>query len=343
MPQNPESQPAPDSSLDEAPGSFFESRWFSLLLLLLTFLTTSVVGARLDHLYTHHLPMYPPLGDANYIKFFPVVWLWHNPWELLRGIPFSVALMTILLAHEMGHYLACRRYGVAATLPYFIPAPTLIGTMGAFIQIRSPFPSRRALFHIGIAGPIAGFLVALPVAFAGLALSLPVAEMPPSDVVLGFPLAMQGWHLFLHHFGWQIVPAGNLVLHPLAVAGWTGFFATALNLLPMGQLDGGHIVYALSARAHWLVSRLTVVALLPMAWFGYMGWLIWAVALAIFGLKHPFVAPDDSLGRREWALAAFALLMLVLCFVPAVFDQSSLQDFFRDPQLVDWWHHLIRH
>ena len=240
--------------------------------------------------------------------------------------------MLILLAHEMGHYLCCRYYGVYATLPFFIPAPTLIGTLGAFIRIRSPIRSRTALFDIGIAGPIAGFLVALAVlAFAmphSKVITIPSAS---SDIQLGYPLVFR--------VIWAIIPTTTLhssrALHsvyfpPTVIAAWVGMFATALNLLPGGQLDGGHIVFALAPRAHRIVSRLTILALIPMAIYFWLGWMVWAVLLRISGMRHPMVADWPGIsGARRW-LAVFALLMLVLTLTPAPFAHSSLMHVLRE-------------
>src|SRR5438309_11697624 len=183
---------------------------------------------------------------------FPLAWILHHPSNLLLGIPFSATLMLILFAHEMGHYLYCRYYGVYATLPFFVPFPSLIGTLGAFIRIKSPIPSRAALFDIGIAGPIAGFIPACAALLVGISLSHPIAVPAASEIQLGFPLA---FHLAarLLRIG---VPLSALSLHPIAAAAWVGMFATALNLLPGGQLDGGHIVFSISPRLHRWISML---------------------------------------------------------------------------------------
>src|SRR5689334_4283374 len=226
--------------------------WLHALLLILTLFTTLVVGARLQYNFANNLPAFT-LGDST-IPFFQLGWILQQPSRLLLGIPFAGTLMIILLAHEMGHFLYCVRYGVNATLPFFIPAPTLIGTLGAFIRIKSAIRSREALFDIGIAGPIAGFVVATLVLVCSLFLSKPMpATAGSSDVQFGMPLIfhLMYWLVALVHGpgAWQ-VPLGRLSLHPTAIAAWVGMFATALNLLPGGQLDGGHIVYAVWPRLH---------------------------------------------------------------------------------------------
>jgi len=241
--------------------------------------------------------------------------------------------MLILLAHEMGHYLCCRYYGVNATLPFFIPAPTLIGTLGAFIRIRSPIRSRAALFDIGIAGPIAGFVVAVTVLIFALPLSKVMSPgMAGSDIQLGYPL--------IFRLAWYVLPLAQLkanssalhsiYFHPCAIAAWVGMFATALNLLPGGQLDGGHIVFSLAPRAHKTVSRLTILALIPMALYFWAGWLIWAILLRISGMRHPMVAEWPGVtGVRRW-IAGFGLVMLILTLAPAPFGHSSLLQVFRE-------------
>ncbi len=306
--------------------------WLHIVLLLVTVFTTLVVGSRMEFNFQHNQPAFS-LNDDD-VPFVPLHWILAQPSRLLLGVPFSSTLMLILLAHEMGHYLCCRYYGVNATLPFFIPAPTLIGTLGAFIRIRSPIRSRAALFDIGIAGPIAGFIVALTVLLFAMPLSKVMSPgMASPDIELGYPL--------IFRLVWFVLPLAQLkagstsalhsiYFHPTAIAAWVGMFATALNLLPGGQLDGGHIVFSLAPRAHKTVSRLTILALIPMALYFWAGWLLWAILLRISGMRHPMVAewPGVSRGRR-W-IAGFGLVMLVLTFAPAPFAHSSLLQVFRE-------------
>ncbi len=297
--------------------------WLHLLLLLLTLLTTTIVGAQLQANFEHNVPVLRP--GNTYLPLFPFEWLLSDPHAVLRGIPFSLTLMLILLAHEMGHYIYARRYHVSATLPFFIPAPTLIGTLGAFIRIKSFIPSRQALFDIGIAGPIAGFVFAVPAMLAGLLLSRPGVPLKQDDIVLGFPAIFDLGRALLSHAAKPLSHSlASLNPHPIAIAAWVGMFATALNLLPGGQLDGGHIVYAVFPRAHKRVSILTILALVPFAFFGWVGWLLWAAILGITGLRHPNVPTTPGLSRGRRRLACFALLMLLLTMVPAPFPGSSL-------------------
>jgi len=312
--------------------------WLHILLLLLTFFTTLVVGA---HLEWNFLQGFPPFAlDDGF--FFPGIWALRSG-HLLLGIPFSLTLMLILLAHEMGHYLYCVKYRVSATLPYFIPFPTLFGTMGAFIRIRSPLRSRNILFDIGIAGPIAGFAVALAALIFSLGLSrvAPFGAATP-DIQLGYPLVFTLVRKLLmvsgHGRGIVGIPLDRLYLHPVAIAAWVGMFATSLNLLPGGQLDGGHIIFAVSPRAHKRISNATILALIPMAFFFWTGWLIWAVLLRLSGMRHPGVSewPETTTGRRYLAIAG--LLMLVLTFAPApVGPQSALDSVRSGLDLVRHW------
>jgi membrane-associated protease RseP (regulator of RpoE activity) len=246
-------------------------------------------------------------------------WVLHQPTLLLLGVPFSAALLLILLCHEMGHYLYCRRYRVWATLPFFIPFPSLAGTMGAFIRIRSAIRSRAALFDIGIAGPIAGFVPALAVLFLGLALSKPAPVIIP-DIEFGHPFifrVVQHILAILTHAPVHLLPLDRVYLHPIAVAAWVGMFATSLNLLPGGQLDGGHIIYAVFPRAHRFITVLTVGVLLPLG-LNFRGWWIWAALLLATGWQHPPVPRWPPLdGKRRWlALWALVLFLLTVTAIP---------------------------
>ena len=280
--------------------------WIHIVLLLATFLSTTMVGSRIAFNFEHRQPAFcmsdgcPPLFALSALR---------HPSELLPGLPFSLTLMFILLAHEMGHYLYARHYRVYATLPYFVPFPSLIGTLGAFIRIKSPIPSRAALFDIGIAGPIAGFIPACIALLVGVARSRPglVSDIPRAQ--LGFPLIFGLAARLLRVPG----PVSGLCLHPIAVAAWVGLFATALNLLPGGQLDGGHILFSVWPRQHRLVSALTVLALVLLGYYFWSGWLLWAVILAMTS-RHPAVPAYPAVsGGRRW-VALFGVLMLFLTF-----------------------------
>jgi len=292
--------------------------WLHILLLLLTLATTLVVGARLEYNFLHNLPA---LDDTFAFPILHLGWIVHQPSQLLMGLPFSLTVMGILLAHEFGHFVFCERNGIYATLPYFIPAPFLspFGTFGAVIRIKSPIRSRRALFDVGIAGPIAGFVVALPVLLWGIALSkpMPLTALDPT-FEMGYPLIFHFFHHGLEFVTHNHVPLSGLYLHPVGVAAWIGMFATALNLLPGGQFDGGHILYAVAPRAHKTVTRITIGLLVVMGVFFWVGWLLWALILGVTGTRHPNVPkwPDIGAARLWLALAAIAMLALTLVFAP---------------------------
>jgi membrane-associated protease RseP (regulator of RpoE activity) len=290
------------------------------------------MGARMQNNFDHGQPALSAGDDS--LPFFPASWVYTHPARLLSGLPFMATLMLFFLAHEMGHYLYCRRYGVYATLPFFIPMLTPIGTMGAVILIRSRIRSRTALFDIGIAGPIAGFVVALAVLVISLGWSQPMrAGVGGSEYDLGFPLIFKLVHGLLGGMGLLHrtagLPLGRVLLHPMAIAAWVGMLATSLNLLPGGQLDGGHIIFSLAPRVHKFVSRLTILILLPMAYYLWTGWFVWAILLQVSSFRHPQVAewPRVS-GKRTW-LAFFALLMLAVTLTPAPIGSASLPDFVR--------------
>jgi membrane-associated protease RseP (regulator of RpoE activity) len=295
--------------------------WLHALLLLATIFTTLVVGSHFQYNFEQQRAALADEEDS-YVPLFPIDVVWHHPSRLLLGIPFSTSLMLILLAHEMGHYLTCLRYNVDATLPFFIPFPSLIGTMGAFIRIRSPIHSRRALFDIGIAGPIAGFVVACIVLAVALGFSrvAPVTAPPTEALFIHYPLIFSLAQRALTSLGLlhgtTALPLQTLLLHPMGFAAWGGMFATSLNLLPGGQLDGGHIVFSIAPRVHRTISRLTILCLIPMAVYLWAGWLIWAILLEISSFRHPQVAEFPKVSGSRLALAAFALLMLAVTLIP---------------------------
>jgi membrane-associated protease RseP (regulator of RpoE activity) len=248
---------------------------------------------------------------------------------LVHGLWYSLSIIAILGCHELGHYFACRYYLVDASRPYFLPMPFLLtGTLGAFIRIRAPIPGKRALFDIGIAGPIAGFLVAVPVLLVGMNLST-VVKIPADfrgDVFeLGEPLLFKAaeWLTFGN------IPDGYSVnMHPMAFAAWFGLLATALNLFPIGQLDGGHISYAVFGRRSTLVTMVMVPCLIGLS-FVSTSWVVWTVAtiamLMVFGPRHPRVIDEElQLDTNRLWLAAFALLMFILCFTPAPIQPAAL-------------------
>lgn len=291
-----------------------------LLLFLLTVITTLSVGSHLTQAYERSQPPYTE--DLNVLGVFGRAAL--EPSLLLQGWPFTVTLLGILLAHELGHYFACRYYSIRASYPYFLPFPNLIGTLGAFIRIESPIIHRRALFDVGIAGPLVGFVLAVPALALGVAYSKVIpGALEESAIIFGNPPLV--W--FFAQLFWPDVPLSHLLLHPVARAAWVALFATALNLLPVGQLDGGHIVYAVATHKHRIFSRLFLITLLIAGLFGirypetiWPGWLLFGGLLLLIGVRHPAVLdPGAPLDRRRLWVAALGLVVFVLCFTPVPF------------------------
>jgi len=281
----------------------------AISLFLLTLVTSLFAGTHFAAAYAHNQAA---SWDA-FLQTFRL--LYRNPTALLAGLPFAITLLTILLAHELGHYFACRRHHIHASYPFFIPAPTLIGTFGAFILIRSPIRSSRALFDVGASGPLVGFAVALPAMVYGVlhAKIVPsLASDSNADLIFGVPPVLRIIAAVIR----PNAHAADLVLHPVGRAAWVGLFATALNLLPVGQLDGGHILRSVSPQAHRFISLLLPIALVPLGLFLWNGWLIWAVIL--FSLRFFRMAPiydATPLDPNRRFLAVAALLVVVLCFM----------------------------
>ena len=301
--------PTPSSRLRREP------LWRYVVLFALTLLSTTQAGG------LHYASFTTAFSEQ--IPRIPIFSL------LLHGLWYSLSILAILGCHELGHYFACRYYRVDSSRPYFLPMPFLLtGTLGAFIRIRAPIPGKRALFDIGIAGPIAGVLVALPVLLIGMHLSS-VVKLPTSfrgEVFeLGEPLLFKAaeWLTF------GSIPDGYSVnMHPMAFAAWFGMLATALNLFPIGQLDGGHISYAVLGRRSTVVTMVMVPCLIGLS-FVSTSWIVWTVLtvgmLLLFGPRHPRVVDEEiPLDRSRLWLAAFALLMFVLCFTPAPIQPAAL-------------------
>jgi membrane-associated protease RseP (regulator of RpoE activity) len=244
---------------------------------------------------------------------------------LLAGLPFSLTLLAILATHESGHYLMCRWHRVNASLPYFLPAPPWLfplGTFGAFIRIRQRFPDRRALFDVGAAGPWAGAVVAV----AALVIGLRLSTIRPDVLAQGNVLEL-GDSLLTFWLTRLVLDAdpATVVLHPIAFAGWLGLLVTCLNLLPAGQLDGGHVLYAVFRNRTRLVPVLLVVVLLWLGWSGWPGWIVWALILTLMlGLGHPATLDDaEPLGRARAFGAFWSFVLFVLTFVPEPFKILS--------------------
>lgn len=317
-----DSSPAPHPDFAEigtgsvsgfAPHRTRERYWLYSLLFALTLGTTCMVGAAMQNDFERNVPF-----DLDHSL---ELWgyFWEHPAALLQGLPYSLTLLLILLAHEFGHYLAAAFHEVDSSLPYFLPSP-ILGTFGAFIRIRSPIFTRRALFDIGIAGPLAGFAFLLPALAVGIAFS---------KVIPG--IAHEG----SHHFGvpllqWllerAIFPGAastDLYLHPVARAAWVGMFATAMNLLPVGQLDGGHILYSFFPARHRAVSKALCILMLPLG-FLWPAWSVWAVILWWLGRRHPMIYDSTELGGARRKLGWLALAIFILCFTYQPFADGGL-------------------
>lgn len=301
--------PSDRFSVPRSPRKFRNRWWVHVTLFALTLLFTTAVGA------LHYLSYVSDFGRRPVELSFA---------SLADGLWYSLTLLGILGAHECGHYYFCRRYNVDASLPYFIPAPIpLTGTLGAVIRIREAFPSRTALFDIGVAGPIAGFIVLVPALLIGMRLSTLVAvPTGPSVFYLGEPLLFQ-WVASLF-FG--PVPDGQTInIHPMVFAAWFGMLATALNLLPFGQLDGGHITYATLGRWSTQISLATVGVAILMTW-NSTSWMFMTfmmlVMLLLLGPRHPRVVYEhEPLAPGRRLIAVFALVIFIVCFTPVPIDR----------------------
>jgi membrane-associated protease RseP (regulator of RpoE activity) len=272
----------------------------SLALFLLTVLSTLIAGGLWS-------------GSMPFVTFDPL----RDPMQLLKGAPFALTLLGILGTHEFGHYFTARRYGASVSLPYFIPAPPPLpfGTLGAVIVMRSPARDRNSLFDIAVAGPLAGLVVAVPALLVGLSWSR-VGPVPADAMSFGDSLLMR----FLTYLVFGSIPDGmDVFVHPVALAGWVGLFVTALNLFPVGQLDGGRIAYALFGARHRQVSIATFFGLLALgAVFRSVNWIVFAALVALLIGFHHAPPLDDltPLSPRRYALGVFCLVLLVLLIPP---------------------------
>jgi len=301
LPTNPYPSPWPqERPKPRLRTRIFQSRLFgfpavNLILFLLTFVTTTVAGAL-------HAGADP----------------FSDPTQIVRGLPFSVTLMAILLSHELGHYTLAMYHGVRATLPFFIPGPPwLVGTFGAFIRMYGMPRSRRALFDVGAAGPWAGLMVAVPAVVIGLHWSdvRPLQQGVEGTLTLGDSLLFTSLaHLVLGVDPNQV----TILLHPVALAGWFGIFVTFLNLLPVGQLDGGHVVYALFGRRHWAIARAFLLLVFGLGFLGWQGWFLWTFMLAfVLRVDHPDTADAETpLDPRRKLAAWMTIAIFVLTFMP---------------------------
>jgi membrane-associated protease RseP (regulator of RpoE activity) len=301
------------------------------LLFLITVVTTTIAGI-LSIVPEKALDIEPPAlsTSLDYVMYIPLSYLrtvgalidfvMLNPRLLIQGLTFSGALLAILLAHEMGHYVACRRYGVSATLPFFIPAPPLFlaGTFGAFIKIRSPIPTRRALFDIGLAGPLAGFIVLLPIAVIGVLNIGPPLAITGHEIIFNDPLLLR---LLGRVLGVRLEPYSPP--NPYYMAAWLGLLVTSLNLMPVGQLDGGHGTFALFGLwAHKWIGRVAFVtmgslAVLGWFWHGSPSGFLYTILLGVMlWVRHPQPHLMEPLGNKRIWIAILTLIVFALSFWP---------------------------
>lgn len=284
--------------------------WLNILLFVVTCVSAFFVGLSWSVSYTFSDQL------AANTRFVPPTQAFTDPRVVSLSLIYAAVLIIILLGHEMGHYLTCRHYRIAATLPFFIPAPGLIGTLGAFIRIKSPITSKKHLFDIGVSGPLTGFVLSLPALVYGLSQSKIVPAIPREEaLVFGEPLLLKlvGGLMFKNS------PEGSdLFLHPVGFAGWVGILVTAFNLFPIGQLDGGHITYAFIGQRSKPLAKFLIALFLVMGVFFWVGWIVWALVILLIGLKHPRVFDEQerlSLSRRLLGLVILAVF--ILSFSPA--------------------------
>lgn len=263
-----------------------------VLLFIATFLTTLLAGTFLNGV----IP-------------------WEQPEKIYLGLPFSLTLLLILMTHELSHYFMSRRHNVSASLPYFIPAPSIIGTFGAIIKMKPPIPDRRSLIDIGASGPIGGLIIAIIACVIGLNLS---EIKPTGELQGGIAFGSSLLFSFLSKLVLHVDPDKyDIMLHPVAFAGWIGLLVTSLNLLPIGQLDGGHIIYALFGEKHTLISRGMIPVLIIMGIIFWPGWIVWAVIMFFMGYRHPPVMyPFIQLDRRRKLVGWISLVIFILTFTP---------------------------
>ncbi len=287
-------------------------------------LTTTANGARFMQNFLEGMP--PVVRDSD---LWPWAWLANHPNLFAIGWSFSFTLLGILLIHEFGHYFACRWHKIRATLPWVLPAPTLSGTAGAVIQIRSRIPSRDALMDIGVYGPLAGYIASAVAIAVGFVLSTPTPADAPAAIVRfgGSPLTIRVLHSLMLQWDPSIPAFDQITPHPVLVAGWIGLFITSLNLIPGGQLDGGHLLYALSPRLHRFFSGFLPFVLFVAGAVFWVGWILWGIFLMIPAMRHPRVPVEPGLSRGRVVLGIIGIVIFFLTFTPTPFYDSSLMHF----------------
>jgi membrane-associated protease RseP (regulator of RpoE activity) len=307
----------------------FRKYGLPLLLLAASVATTMANGARFMQNFLDGMP--PVVRDSD---LWPWDWLADRPDLYIIGWSFSFALLGILLTHEFGHYFACRAHGIKATLPWVLPAPTLSGTAGAVIQIRSRIPTRDALMDVGVYGPLAGYIASVVAIAVGFTLST-VAPADATHALVRFggePLTIRLLHALLVRWDPSIPSFDNITPHPVLVAGWIGLFITSLNLIPGGQLDGGHLLYAISPRLHRFTTNVLPFLLFIAGSVFWVGWILWGIFLMIPAMRHPKVPINSGLKQGRLLLGVIGILIFLLTFTVQPFYDSSLMHFLHvDP------------
>ena len=293
--------------------------WLNVLLFIITVFSTFFVGISLSLNYKYAEVVAQNsqvLLDLEKIK---------DPQIILLSITYAAVLIAILLGHELGHFLTCRYYKINATLPYFIPAPTMIGTLGAFIKIKSPITRKQQLFDIGVAGPLTGFFLSVPALIYGLSLSKLIPPFPSEQgLILGEPLLLKIMEGIIFK---NVPPDYSIFLHPVAFAGWVGILITSFNLFPVGQLDGGHVSYALFGTRSRSIARFFLGVFVAMGVFFWVGWFIWAFIILFLGLSHPRVLDEAAhLSPRRKFIAYVIILIFILSFIPDPIKGYNLFD-----------------
>ena len=311
------------------------------ILLAASVVTTTADGARFMQNFLEGMP--PVVRDSD---LWPWGWLADHPDLWILGWSFSIALLGILLTHEFGHYFACRVHKIKATLPWVLPAPTLSGTAGAVIKIRSRISTRNALLDVGLYGPLAGYIASVIALAVGFLLSTNAPANAPAALVRfggeplvigslqigGEPPTINLLHRLISYWDPSIPAFDQIAPHPVLVAGWIGLFITSLNLIPGGQLDGGHILYAVSPRLHRLFTNYLPLLLFVAGAVFWVGWILWGIFLMIPAMRHPKVPVQTELSRGRVILGIVGMAIFLLSFTPVPFYDNSLMHFLHiDP------------
>jgi hypothetical protein len=313
-----ERENAVESEIRPPSFSLTKKIWVNILLFVVTVFTTFYVGISLslNYLYADSI--------AQETQAPVTIEMVMDPQVLSLSFIYMVVLLGILLGHEFGHFLACRYYRINATLPYFIPWPAIIGTMGALIKIKSPITRKKQLFDIGVAGPLTGFILSVPALVYGLSLSKAVLYIPQEGVFaieFGEPLILK----IIGAVVFKGIPSDyNVFLHPVAFAGWVGMLVTSFNLFPVGQLDGGHISYALLGERARRIGQFFIAIFIVMGFVFWPGWFVWALLLTFLGMKHPPIIDENiplSPGRKF--IAYLMVLIFIISFIPDPFSISG--------------------